>query len=346
MKVARVPSHLAQMAIQEMLKNGLIDRDIRIRRSENEVLIPLRPKDLPESLKSRYSIELIETKDEVRDCRKDPFNMIQDRLKDIGLSNDMLNMLPKKWELLGDVLILRLPDALMKEKTAIAEIYSQVLGARTVLNDEGAISGSERIPKNLILLGTGTETVHLENGIKYSFDTKKIMFSSGNIDERIRMSKIDCDDEIILDMFAGIGYLSLPMAVHGNPKKIFACEIRRLSFEYLEKNIQLNRVERSIVSHHGDNRDFIPPEKADRIIMGYLKDTYRFLPKALDCLKSGGIIHYHENCPNELLPERILDNLKNASGQEWELEIISNRMAKSFSPGVSHTVTDARFTLS
>ncbi|WP_341537002.1 hypothetical protein [Methanosarcina barkeri] len=44
------------------------------------------------------------------------------------------------------------------------------------------------------------------------------MYSKGNLEERKRMSKLG-EGEIVVDMFAGIGYFSIPMAVHSRPKK-------------------------------------------------------------------------------------------------------------------------------
>lgn len=39
------------------------------------------------------------------------------------------------------------------------------------------------------------------------------MFSSGNRSEKLRMGKLDCRDEVVVDLFAGIGYFVLPFLV-------------------------------------------------------------------------------------------------------------------------------------
>lgn len=64
-----------------------------------------------------------------------------------------------------------------------------------------------------ILMGDGGWVTHQENGILYSFDATKCMFSSGNHSEKLRMASLDCRDEIIVDLFAGIGYFVLPFLV-------------------------------------------------------------------------------------------------------------------------------------
>lgn len=62
-------------------------------------------------------------------------------------------------------------------------------------------------------MGDNSWVNHRENGITYSFDATKCMFSSGNLSEKLRMSRLDCTNEIVVDLFAGIGYFSLPFLV-------------------------------------------------------------------------------------------------------------------------------------
>lgn len=61
-----------------------------------------------------------------------------------------------------------------------------------------------------ILVGDNGWVDHNENGIIYSFDSTKCMFSFGNLSEKLRMARLDCVDEIVVDLFAGIGYFVLP----------------------------------------------------------------------------------------------------------------------------------------
>jgi len=346
MFVAIVPAKKAAGAIKEMLRRDIVDRGMRIQRDGDEVVVPVTSGLLPDDISERFEIRIEERADRRRFVRESPIVEIGNDLAEQGLDRAIIERLPNNWEMLGDVLVIKLPEELMPSKKIIAEAYANVLGAKSVLRDLGAIHGEERQPEMELLLGTDTEATHLENGVLYSLDAANIMFSSGNVDERTRMGSIECDGEVVLDMFAGIGYLSLPMAVHHDPKRIYACEIRKLTHDYLERNIALNGVGDVMVPIFGDNRAFTPHEKADRILMGYLKDTFMFLPKALQCLKSGGVVHYHENFPNAVLPDRPIAHLKEAAGESWDFEILRNKIVKTFSPGVSHVVIDVRFTSS
>lgn len=261
----------------------------------------------------------------------------------ISIPKHLKVFLPKKWELLGDVLLMKLPDELDALKEDVSKAYAKELQAKTVLRDLG-ISGDLREPKVELLWGSETETIHKENGVKFKLDVAKLMFSSGNIDERIRMATIAGQDEVIVDMFAGIGFFSIPIALHSKPQKIFACELNPVAYQYLCENVHLNDVKDIVIPVLGDNQKFEKENIADRIVMGFLDDTHRFLPKALSILKKeGGIIHYHEKCPNELLQSRPLENVRReVEKKELEMELLDKRTVKSYAPGVSHVVLDVR----
>ena len=66
----------------------------------------------------------------------------------------------------------------------------------------------------MLLKGKNGWVEHRENGILYCLDVTRCMFSSGNGTEKARMGRLACCGEIVVDLFAGIGYCSLPLLVH------------------------------------------------------------------------------------------------------------------------------------
>jgi len=245
--------------------------------------------------------------------------------------------------LLGDVLILKLDEGLRRIEREVARAYADVLGAKTVLEDVGGIAEEFRRPQVRLILGERTETVHKENGVLFKLDTSEVMFSSGNIDERIRMATICERDDIVVDMFAGIGYFSIPMAVHSKPAEIYSIEISPVAFGYLCENVRLNDVGEIICPILGDCLEVAPEGLATRVVMGYLSNGEKYLPKAMRVIGEEGVIHYHEACPNELLLERPASTVQKTAKKEGrEPVILSQRRIKSYAPGVSHVVIDVR----
>ena len=57
------------------------------------------------------------------------------------------------------------------------------------------------------------------------------MFSRGNISEKIRFSKFSVSNEIIVDMFAGIGYWVLQLSKKKPPAKVYCVDINPNAIE-------------------------------------------------------------------------------------------------------------------
>ena len=334
---ARIGRPKAEALRKQLFALGLVDKTHAIVDEEESVVIPLvgRP---AEALLTHHSAVLEERSFPSREPRRDPIDHILDA---VTVPDPLKPALPRKWELFGVVLVLRLDRSLDKFEEPIAECYASVLRAKTVLRDVGGVSGEYRRPVLRKIMGTDSVTVHVENGIKFKFDVSEIMFSSGNIEERTRMAGIKCDGETVVDMFAGIGYFSLPLAVYQRPKNVVACELNPVAYSFLAGNIRLNGVYGIVEPVLGDNRDLHGSDFADRVIMGYVKTTHEFLPTALRVLKSGGVIHYHETCPNELLPHRPVQRIVD-SAKGCRVEVERFKKVKSYAPGISHVVVDAR----
>lgn len=273
-----------------------------------------------------------------------PFNQIK-KLLSKELPSKLISKIPDKWEKVGDVLTLVLPSELNPYKEIISKTYAEMLNCKSVLNDIGGISGDYREPNVKVIYGSkNTETIHKENGIRYKLDPQKIMFSSGNMDERIRMATISNKSETVVDLFAGIGYFTLPIAVYRKPKRIYACEINPIAYDYLCKNITLNNVTSIVEPLKGDNRKVAPKDVADRVIIGHFGDTFKFLPTAIECLKDGeGFIHYHNKIPEKKFPDEPIKKIKEiADKYDRKVKILKHTHVKSYAPGISHYVLDIK----
>lgn len=242
-----------------------------------------------------------------------------------------------KWKKIGNILILDNKFTVQSDKQ-LKEL-SDKHKVKTVMKVDH-IHGTKREPVIKLLYGEDTETINKENGCLFKLDLKKVMWSKGNNNERIRIAKLVEDNETVIDMFAGIGYFSIPIGVHSNAKQVYSIEINPNSFHYLKENIKLNKIN-NIIPLLGDCTDITPEYSADRIIMGYVKTTHHYLKTAIDSLNKGGVIHYHETVPEKLMDTRPINRIKEVAGDR-SVEFLKLNKVKKYSPGVFHVVCDAR----
>ena len=253
-----------------------------------------------------------------------------------------IKLLPRGWYILGDVIVVKIHPLLSPHQGRIAQaLLDYYPRCRTVLRDYG-IEGPFREPVREIIAGTITETVHRENGVTYCLDASRVMFSAGNLMERMRMGKLG-RGEIVVDMFAGIGYFTLPMAVHSRPKRILAIELNPNAYHYLCLNIKKNRVEETVKPILGDCAKVTPEGVADRVVMGMVQVTDRYLLKGIRALRSGGVLHYHQTVPSWMYPKRAVCDVEEAArALGRRSQILGCVRVKKYSPGVVHCVVDAR----
>jgi tRNA G37 N-methylase Trm5 len=78
---------------------------------------------------------------------------------------------------------------------------------------------------------------------RFSYNVDKSMFCAGNNTERMRMGRVSCVNETIVDLYAGIGYFTLPFLVHGHARHVYCCEWNPDSMEALHRNLQANHID-------------------------------------------------------------------------------------------------------
>jgi len=215
---------------------GLLDKTRAIVDDSDHIIIPVTSEP-PADMLAASSATMVEFDFPWRKQRRDPIDLVREALE---MPETLTRLVPSKWERVGDVCVVRLDDALTPHERVIGRAYASVLGVKTVLREVGAIAGEFRRPATRAIFGHDTITTHIENGIRYRLDAAEIMFSSGNEEERIRMAETRCDGETVVDMFAGIGYFSLPLAIYQKPSKVVACEINPRAYSFLVENIALN----------------------------------------------------------------------------------------------------------
>jgi len=222
------------------------------------------------------------------------------------------------------------------------------------------ISSSRRqaLPKQqqepMKMMGSPGWITVTEQGIRQSFDLTRVMFSRGNISEKIRFGKLVQEGEIVLDLYAGIGYFTLPALVHGKAEHVYCCEWNEDAYTALRYNLLDNGVQDRATVFAGDCRK-ICQEKGlqamfDRVSLGLLPSSEGGWPTGVRAVSAqkGGWLHVHANVPVSEVDQWTLwlcsrlrvFLVEEERPVEWIVLAEHVEKVKSFAPTVNHYVAD------
>ncbi len=314
----KIPSILGQMIIQLSNEMQIIDKNLKIKSTENHVFIPLikkfSMKEIVSLLKFADGIEL--TNENFQEKRNRP-KSIQEALQ--GKIPHPLHMyLPHSMDVIGRVAIIQIPPQLKNYEVLVGKTIIKLhKNINTVLVKKGAISGKFRLRNFKIIAGIDvTETEYREHGCIFHLDPTKVYFSPRLSQERWRISQQVRKEETVIDMFAGVGPFSILIGKKCSNVRIFAIDINIDAFNYLKKNIIANRLHEQIFPLYGDARKIIEGNYvgiADRVIMNLPEQSIKYIDVACKALKiTGGTLHYYsfEAEPNIL--ENVMKKLSKA----------------------------------
>ncbi|XP_061090896.1 tRNA wybutosine-synthesizing protein 2 homolog [Conger conger] len=315
----RVERRLAQRYREHLEAQGVWQPRYRVQRcSDGMVALPLVPNCLPEldlrtlqltvSPGSPISLVYIQTptlskRERVMSENDKLVKTLRELLVSRGerWSEELREDIPHSWQRHGDLVLVgegcfsRLVWESMG--TELWQAVARGLGCSR-LAQIGRVSSDEfRTPVVTMLLGEDSIVTHVDNRIRYEFDVTKCMFSSGNITEKLRIASFDCTGETVVDLYAGIGYFTLPYLVHAGAAHVHACEWSPHALSALKRNLELNGVSERCTVHEGDSRRLPLCDLADRVNLGLIPSSREGWPVACRLLKqnTGGVLHLHQN---------------------------------------------------
>lgn len=271
--------------------------------------------------------------------------LLADRLKP-----DELKLLYKSYDIVGEIAIIRFPKVLQKRRQIIAEAIMQIQKhIKTVLCQAGPVSRDLRLRKLKWIAGERkTETTYREHGCVFKVDLERCYFSPRLSYERMRISEHVQPNEVIVNMFSGVGCYSILMAKHSEAKKIYSIDINSVAIEYMRENIRLNKVEGRVVPILGDAKIVIEKKlrnASNRVLMPLPEKAYEYLDCAVSTLKPvDGWIHYyafehakkHEN-PIEKVKAKVFGKLQKLS---VGFEVPFGRVVRTTGPNWYQVVVD------
>ncbi len=215
------------------------------------------------------------------------------------LAPEELALVYKSYDVIGDIAVIRIPEQLLAHADTIGQaLMTQHKNVKAVWQQSGPVSGDFRLRKLRLIAGERkTETIYREHGCVFKVDVEKCYFSPRLGFERMRIARLVESDEVIVNMFAGVGCYSIVISKHSNAVRIYSIDINPIAVRYMRENVLLNKVADRVLPWRGDARETIEGilrNQADRVLMPLPEKAIDYLDAALSSVKpQGGWIHYY-----------------------------------------------------
>ncbi len=255
------------------------------------------------------------------------------------LTDKELRLVPRAFDVVGDVAIIEIPDELRKHRKKIAEALVKVnKNVKTVCNKKGERSGDYRLNDIEVLKGIKTETEHRESGCRFRVDVKKTYFSVRESRERERIGKMIKPGENVLVMFSGVCPSPIIYAkMQPDLNRAYGVELNPVAHRYAEENVRINRVQTKVVPVCGNVREVCPGlgVKFDRITMPLPRGAHEFLDVAFRSVKKNGIIHFYYYDYEGALFDKALEYVRSAALKaKKKVKILDKRKILPYGPRI------------
>ena len=274
--------------------------------------------------------------------------LLKEALKD-KLTPSELKALYAGFDVVGDIAVIKVPEALLPKKHMIAEaLLSSLKNLRTVLLQTTPVEGEYRLRGLEVVAGEPRfETIHKEHGCLYKVNLSTAYFTPRLSAERLRVAKLVKEGEVVVNMFAGVGPYSILIAKKVKDVKVYSIDNNPEAYRYMQENIKLNKVEHKVIPLLGDAAEIIKNRLqriANRVIMPLPEKALTYLPEAYQALKEGsGTIHYYEHVFYEKGEDPLQKAVKHVRGKaEFRFDVEYAGVVRDVGPRLAQVVLDLR----
>jgi len=209
-----------------------------------------------------------------------------------------LDKLCSSFDIIGNIAIIKIPETLSSKKKLIADtLIEEVKVIKTVFGQVSGIEGDYRLRKLEWLSGENTAiTVYKEHACTFKVDVINTYFTPRLSTERLRISKLIKPDEVIINMFGGVGTFSIIISHYNKTSKIYSIDSNPIAYELCKENIEINKLNRNVIPILGDAKLEITNKLkgiATRVLMPLPEKAREFVDTAISSLANNkGVVYY------------------------------------------------------
>ncbi|MEM0001098.1 MAG: methyltransferase [Desulfurococcaceae archaeon] len=268
---------LAERAIKELRRRGILDREHLITRAGNSVIVPVRVNAPGELELSFTRLPVFECSPPLREIVKAPLPSL---------------------DVVGNVVILRENVLKLRRAEDIIAAIKQVYPRVKAVWVKEETNDVFRIPLLKLLWGEEVREITVkEYGIEMRVKLGEVYFNPRLAEEHRSVAQLTKNGEVVVDVFSGIGGFTLHIASMRRCL-VVANDLNPVAYELLVENIKLNRrkLKSTIIPLNSDAVELphiLRQGVADRLIADFPMKSTEYYEVYEKLLKPRGILHLY-----------------------------------------------------
>jgi tRNA (guanine37-N1)-methyltransferase len=323
---AVVPRGSAESVRRSLQDAGLLRSDLAVAHAGTDVVFPIRAAPAEPLPPARF-----EEHDFPEPGPKEP-GSYRDALE---LPEEVRAGLPRAFDVVGDVVLIRIPEPLRKYGSAVGRsLLSFVPGARLVGLDLG-VHGEARVRRLERLAGSGPwTTVHRENGLLLDVDLEGAYFSPRLAREHAEVAgEVRAGDRVI-DFACGVAPFGATIVRDGRAREVVAVDMNPRATELAGRNLRRAGDPARFRVVTSTLEAFAPSAgTCERAILNLPHGGVKYVPTVAATVARGGTLHYYELTDRTRAdgrPEELVQALATDPGTEFA--VAERHVVHAYSP--------------
>ena len=268
------------------------------------------------------------------------------------LDSTELEELSSSFDIIGTIAIIKIPETLSSKRKLIADaLLDKIRPVKSVFCQVSAIEGDYRLRKLELISGESSPiTVYKEHGCTFKVDVVNTYFSPRLSTERLRIANLTRPDEVIVNMFGGVGTFSIIISRYNKSSKIYSIDSNPMAIDMCKQNIEINKLTGKVIPILGDAENEIYKNLkgvATRVLMPLPEKARDFVDAAASSLANGrGMVHYFCHVGADNRKDALQSGRNNTleSFSKFNHRIRNVRVVREVGPRFYQTVSDVQIT--
>lgn len=240
---------------------------------------------------------------------------------------------PRAFDVVGDVVLIRLPDSLLARRFEIGEALLRFVPSARIVGLDRGVRGPERRRSVERIAGSGGwATRHRENRLEFDVDVERAYFSPRLAGEHARVASEVRRGDRFYDLCCGVGPFAVTAARAGSARSVVAVDANPEAIALLRATLRRYPFGSLVRPLEARVEEFVRTAgPAERVLVNLPHEGIKYATLVAPLVAPGGRLYYYEVVPRDEIGRRAAV-VENALASAGPFTVTTVRSVHPYSP--------------